>query len=164
MNGRQDRSIRRFPSRAPNHGERPLTADQHLTRRLAAILAADVVGYTRLMGEDETGTLLHLNLVWAEIFNPTVARYRGRHFLIDGYHRAAGLLRAGITTVPCVFIEAQSFEQVVSMPGLFTYETVFADRPPRLVDFWDPEVSDDVVRPAVRKVIRVRGDEFVVEG
>ena len=93
-----------------------------------------------------------------------VARYHGRHFLIDGYHRAAGLLRAGITTVPCVFIEAQSFEQVVSMPGLFTYETVFADRPPRLVDFWDPEVSDDVVRPAVRKVIRVRGDEFVVEG
>ena len=55
-----------------------MTADQHLTRRLAAILAADVVGYTRLMGEDETGTLLHLNLVWAEIFNPTVARYRGR--------------------------------------------------------------------------------------
>jgi adenylate cyclase len=55
-----------------------LTADQHLTRRLAAILAADVVGYTRLMGDDETGTLLHLNLVWAEVFNPTVARYRGR--------------------------------------------------------------------------------------
>ena len=55
-----------------------MTADQHLTRRLAAILAADVVGYTRLMGEDETGTLLHLNLVWGEVFNPTVARYRGR--------------------------------------------------------------------------------------
>jgi len=43
-----------------------LTVDQHLTRRLAAILAADVVGYTRLMGEDETGTLLQLNLVWAK--------------------------------------------------------------------------------------------------
>ena len=55
-----------------------MTADQHLTRRLAAILAADVVGYTRLMGEDETGTLLQLNLVWAKVFNPAVARYRGR--------------------------------------------------------------------------------------
>jgi len=55
-----------------------LTADQHLTRRLAAILAADVVGYARLMGEDETGTLLQLNLVWAEVFNPAVARFRGR--------------------------------------------------------------------------------------
>ena len=78
MDGQQDRSIRRFPFRAPGHGERPLTADQHLTRRLAAILAADVVGYTRLMGEDETGTLLQLNLVWAEVFNPAVARLRGR--------------------------------------------------------------------------------------
>jgi predicted ATPase/class 3 adenylate cyclase len=55
-----------------------LTDDQHLVRRLAAILAADVVGYTRLMGEDEAGTLQHLNLVWAAIFNPAVVRYRGR--------------------------------------------------------------------------------------
>jgi len=55
-----------------------LTDDPHFTRMLAAILAADVVGYTRLMGEDETGTLLYLNLIWAEIFNPAVARYRGR--------------------------------------------------------------------------------------
>src|SRR5450755_2685869 len=51
MDGQQDRSIPRFFFRATAHGERPLTADQHLTRRLAAILAADVVGYTRLMGE-----------------------------------------------------------------------------------------------------------------
>jgi len=55
-----------------------LTADQHVTRRLAAVLAADVVGYTRLMGQDETSTHLHLNLVWAKVFNPAVARYRGR--------------------------------------------------------------------------------------
>jgi adenylate cyclase len=55
-----------------------LTADQHFTRRLAAVLAADVVGYTRLMGEDEMGTHLHLNAVWAKVFNPAVARYRGR--------------------------------------------------------------------------------------
>src|SRR5450755_548725 len=78
MDEQQDRWIRRFPSRAHRHAERPLTAAQHLTRRLAAILAADVVGYTRLMGEDETGTLLQLNLVWAEVFNPAVARFRGR--------------------------------------------------------------------------------------
>ena len=72
------RSIPTFPSQAPRHGEPPLTADQHVTRRLAAVLAADVVGYTRLMGEDETGTHRDLNLVWASVFNPTVARYRGR--------------------------------------------------------------------------------------
>ncbi len=32
-----------------------------MERRLAAILAADVVGYSRLMGDDEAGTLAHLN-------------------------------------------------------------------------------------------------------
>ena len=34
-----------------------------MERRLAAILAADVVGYSRLMGEDETGTLAHLGRI-----------------------------------------------------------------------------------------------------
>jgi adenylate cyclase len=55
-----------------------LIVDPHLTRRLAAILAADVVGYTRLMSDDETTTHLHLGRVWAEVFNPAVARCRGR--------------------------------------------------------------------------------------
>jgi class 3 adenylate cyclase len=50
-----------------------LTADQHFTRRLAA----DVVGYTRLMGEDETGTHRQFSLVWTQVFNPAVARYSG---------------------------------------------------------------------------------------
>lgn len=93
-----------------------------------------------------------------------VAKYNDRFFLRDGYHRAAGLIRAGVTVVPCVFIEARSYEEVTPSPHLFSYETMFSDRPPRLVDFWDAEVADDVSRPAVRKVIRVRGDEFVVEG
>ena len=93
-----------------------------------------------------------------------VAHYQGRYFLVDGYHRAAGLLRSGITVVPSILFDADSFEQVLPTAGLFSYETVFGERPPRLVDFWDATVSDDVSRPSVRKVIRVRGDEFVVEG
>ncbi len=36
-------------------------AEERVQRRLAAILAADMVGYSRLMGEDETGTLAALN-------------------------------------------------------------------------------------------------------
>jgi adenylate cyclase len=49
-----------------------------ITRRLAAILAADVVGYSRMMGEDEAGTLAALRAVWGELFNPAVAAHRGR--------------------------------------------------------------------------------------
>ncbi|MEO5699369.1 MAG: adenylate/guanylate cyclase domain-containing protein [Casimicrobiaceae bacterium] len=55
-----------------------MNASQNLTHRLAAILAVDVVGYTRLMGDDETRTLRELNRVWDEVFNPEVARHRGR--------------------------------------------------------------------------------------
>ena len=53
-------------------------AEERAQRRLAAILAADVVGYSRLMGEDETGTLNALNMHRAEFVHPTVAQYRGR--------------------------------------------------------------------------------------
>jgi adenylate cyclase len=47
-------------------------------RRLAAILAADVAGYSRLIGSDEAGTLAALRDFWATRFNPAVAEYRGR--------------------------------------------------------------------------------------
>jgi hypothetical protein len=95
-----------------------------------------------------------------------VASYRDRIFLRDGYHRTAGLLRAGITIAPCVHIEARSFEELLGRPwapGLFTYETLYGDRPPRLADFWDEQVASDVKQVATRKVIRVRGEEFVVQ-
>ena len=49
-----------------------------MERRLAAILAADVVGYSRLMGADETGTLVRLNAHRAEFVDPTIAEYHGR--------------------------------------------------------------------------------------
>jgi adenylate cyclase len=53
-------------------------AEERVQRRLAAIMAADVVGYSRLMGEDESGTLNALNLHRAELIHPTVAEHRGR--------------------------------------------------------------------------------------
>jgi adenylate cyclase len=53
-------------------------AEQRLQRRLAAILSADVVGYSRLMGLDEAGTLSRLNALRRKIFDPTVAAHCGR--------------------------------------------------------------------------------------
>jgi TolB-like protein/class 3 adenylate cyclase len=49
-----------------------------IERRLAAILSADVAGYSRLMNEDEAGTLAALKAHRAEFFDPTVAEYGGR--------------------------------------------------------------------------------------
>jgi TolB-like protein len=48
-----------------------------MERRLAAILAADVVGYSRLMGEDEVGTLGALRQFRSQLLAPVVDRYRG---------------------------------------------------------------------------------------
>jgi adenylate cyclase len=48
------------------------------TRRLAAILAADVAGYSRLIGADEGGTLQALKAIRAELIDPTIASHNGR--------------------------------------------------------------------------------------
>jgi TolB-like protein/class 3 adenylate cyclase len=47
-------------------------------RRLAAILAADVTGYSRLIGVDEEGTLNRLKAIRAELIDPKIAKHRGR--------------------------------------------------------------------------------------
>jgi adenylate cyclase len=48
------------------------------TRRLAAILAADVVGYSRLIGKDEGGTLRDLKAIRSDLIDPTIAAHNGR--------------------------------------------------------------------------------------
>src|SRR6516165_9729407 len=48
------------------------------TRRLAAILAADAAGYSRLIGTDEGGTLQALKAIRAELIDPTIAAHHGR--------------------------------------------------------------------------------------
>jgi adenylate cyclase len=47
-------------------------------RRLAAILAADVVGYSRLVGADEAGTIARLRTLRKELIEPLIAEHRGR--------------------------------------------------------------------------------------
>ena len=61
--------------RSRQHGESPVAREK---RKLAAILAADVVGYSRLMGRDESGTLARLREHRKQRFQPTLARHGGR--------------------------------------------------------------------------------------
>src|SRR5215813_13917298 len=53
-------------------------AEERINRKLAAILVADVVGYSRLMGADEAGTLAALKQFRETIFDPAVAAHNGR--------------------------------------------------------------------------------------
>ena len=53
-------------------------AAERMERRLAAILAADVAGYSRLVGVDEEGTIAALRAIHAEIIDPGISEHRGR--------------------------------------------------------------------------------------
>ena len=53
-------------------------AGKPVQRRLAAILAADVVGYSQLMEQDENGTLTALRARWRDVVRPLIAEYHGR--------------------------------------------------------------------------------------
>jgi len=53
-------------------------AKERVQRKLAAIVAADVVGYSRMMGRDEAGTLARLKSLRADFLHPKVAEYDGR--------------------------------------------------------------------------------------
>src|SRR5436190_11991136 len=55
-----------------------------MERRLSAILAADVVGYSRLMGANEVGTLTSLKTHRAELIDPTIAEHQGRIVKLTG--------------------------------------------------------------------------------
>jgi TolB-like protein/Flp pilus assembly protein TadD len=59
-------------------------AEQHIQRRLAAILAADVVGYSRMSEVDEADTLAALKARRRDVLNPLVTRHHGRIFKVTG--------------------------------------------------------------------------------
>ena len=50
---------------------------EHVERKLAAILAADVAGYSRLTGADEEGTMRRLRALRAELIDPAIQTHRG---------------------------------------------------------------------------------------
>jgi adenylate cyclase len=59
-------------------------ATERIQRRLAAILAADVVGYSRLMAADEAGTLVELSALRRELIDPKIAEHGGRTVKLMG--------------------------------------------------------------------------------
>ena len=58
--------------------------EERAQRHLAAILAADVVGYSRLMEQDEADTFAQLRTHRRELFEPEINKHRGRIFKLMG--------------------------------------------------------------------------------
>jgi hypothetical protein len=92
-----------------------------------------------------------------------VARFQGRWFLRDGYHRAYNLQRRGIDRVPCVIVSANSLEDLgLVRPGFVGPDVLLGDRPPLVGDFIDDSKAVDGSMLPVRKVVRIRAEEFVI--
>ena len=78
---------------------------QQNQRRLAAILAADVAGYTRLMAADETGTLARLQRLRAQVIEPKIAQFQG-HIVGSAGDSLLVEFASAINAVQCA-VEAQ---------------------------------------------------------
>jgi hypothetical protein len=89
-----------------------------------------------------------------------VAEFCGRWFLRDGYHRAYGLLQAGIHSVPAVVIHAKTIEELgATQPWFFSEDQLLSSRPPRVVDFLDDNLVLRYRRPRLIKTIRIQIEE-----
>jgi hypothetical protein len=72
------------------------------------------------------------------------------------------LLQAGVHRVPAVVIYARTIEELgATEPWFFSEQQLFSDRPPRLMDFLDEDLVLSYRRTALRKVIRIRIEEFL---
>jgi len=89
--------------------------------------------------------------------------YQNRWMVRDGHHRLYGLMKAGIQTVPAVLIRAKNFEETgAGRPGFFGHEQLFGPRPPQIRDFMTDDLSAEVDVRAVRKIVRLRAEEFAI--
>jgi hypothetical protein len=84
------------------HYESAMADNVQPNRRLAAILVADVVGYSRLMAADEAGTLAALKRHRQNVFDPAVARHNGRvvKLIGDGPSRHSHRARKSVLPPP----------------------------------------------------------------
>jgi TolB-like protein/class 3 adenylate cyclase len=91
-------------------------ASEHIERRLAAVLAADVAGYSRLMGADEEGTLTRLKAVRKAFVDPVIVSYRGRIVKTTGDGMLIEFASAVDAVRGAVEVQRKMAEQNASVP------------------------------------------------
>jgi len=88
-----------------------------------------------------------------------VVKCQNRYFMRDGHHRAYGLLSKGISKVPVIYREYNSFNEMMIPPGLFPMETLMSERPPMLTDYFNDQVSSIAEFPLSTKVVIIQALE-----
>ncbi len=77
------------------------------TRKLAAIMIADIAGYTRLMGADERGTHVRVQRLFRELIDPTITEHRGR-LIKTGGDGFLAMFDSPVEAVRCAIVIQQS--------------------------------------------------------
>jgi TolB-like protein/Tfp pilus assembly protein PilF len=93
-------------------------AEARVERRLAAILAADVAGYSRLMGVDEVGTLAALKAHRREIVDPAIAHHHGRIVKTTGDGMLVEFASAVDALTCAVAVQQKMAEQTTEGPSI----------------------------------------------
>jgi hypothetical protein len=88
-----------------------------------------------------------------------VAEFCGRYILRDGYHRALGLLAAGVPVVPALVCSLGAIEQL-NVPGTLPQEGFLGAQPPLLPDYFLDDVAVDVLTPSAQKMVLIQGIEI----
>jgi len=102
-----------------------------------------------------------LFLIGTQVNYVQISQYDGRYFLKNGYHRAYAALLSGRTRIPAIVSDVQDFGEVGAMnPAFFPRELLMSEAPPVLQDFLNDEVAIDVKMRPLRRVIRIRVDDF----
>jgi adenylate cyclase len=89
------------------------------TRKLAAILAADVVGFSRLAGADEDRTLARLRALRSDLIDPTIAVHHGRVVKRTGDGIRGRQFLEPILCAQCSYFGARSFLQQAAHSGRY---------------------------------------------
>ena len=88
-----------------------------------------------------------------------VAEVGGRFVLRDGNHRAAALVKKGITKVPALVRSFAHGEDLAPPKGVLAPAIYLGERPPTPLDYWDPAVSAAVLVPRRRKFVLIQALE-----
>jgi adenylate cyclase len=130
-----------------------------MERRLAAVLAADVAGYSRLMGADEEGTLGRLKAVRKTLVDPTIASHRGRIVKTTGDGMLVEFARAVDAVRGAVEVQRGMADQNVSVPQDQTIEFRIG------IHVGDIIIDDnDIVGDGVNVAARLEGNAEAARG
>lgn len=88
----------------------------------------------------------------------------GRYFLRDGYHRAFGMLEAGILQAPALVREYGQLQEAGLNPGMLSPDVFLGDHAPLLPDYLDDAVSADTMAPLVTKMVVIQALEVTPLG